>query len=94
MADSSKGRTGSDGRFGARYGRVARKRVAEIEEEMNDDHECPECGAAAVSRDGTGIWECGRCGHRYTGGTYRPTTPGGTEVVRSIRAAIGDEDDE
>ena len=44
MAEGKKGRTGSAGRFGARYGRVARKRVAEIESDMNDDHTCPECG--------------------------------------------------
>ena len=30
------GRTGSAGRFGARYGRVARRRVAEIEAGMRE----------------------------------------------------------
>ncbi len=95
MAEQKKkGRTGSAGRFGARYGRVARRRVAEIEAEMREDHACPECGEPRVERQGTGIWECGKCGHRFTGGTYRPSTPGGTAVRRSIRAALADEDED
>jgi large subunit ribosomal protein L37Ae len=94
MAEDTQGRTGSAGRFGARYGRVARKRVAEIEAEMNADHTCPECDTDAVDRQGTGIWECHSCGHQYTGGAYKPETPAGQTVQRSIRAALTDDDDE
>lgn len=85
---SNQGRTGSAGRFGARYGRVARRRVMEIEAEMNKDHACPDCGTDAVDRQGTGIWQCGKCGHKFAGGTYSPETPGGKSVRRSIRAAL------
>ena len=85
-----RGTVGSAGRFGARYGRVARRRVAEIEAEKNDDHTCPDCGSDAVDRKGTGIWACGRCGYTFAGGTYRPETPGGRQVRRSIRAALSD----
>jgi large subunit ribosomal protein L37Ae len=90
----NRGRTGSAGRFGARYGRVARRRVAEIESEMESDHACPACGEPRVERAGTGIWECGACGYRYTGGTYTPETPGGKTVTRSIRAALAEDDEE
>ena len=92
MADN-KSTTGSAGRFGARYGRVARRRVAEIEAEMHEDHECPACGEHDVDRTGTGIWECGACGHAFTGGAYTPETPGGRTVTRSIRAALADDDE-
>jgi large subunit ribosomal protein L37Ae len=85
-----RGTVGSAGRFGARYGRVARRRVAEIEADMNDDHTCPDCGSDAVAREGTGIWACGRCDYTFAGGTYRPETPGGRQVRRSIRAALSD----
>lgn len=88
------GRTGSAGRFGARYGRVARRRVAEIEGNMRADHACPECGEPRVDRNGTGIWECGDCGYTFTGGAYTPETPGGKTVRRSIRAALAEEGDE
>ncbi|PSQ16591.1 50S ribosomal protein L37ae [Halobacteriales archaeon QS_8_69_26] len=94
MASQGGRRTGSAGRFGARYGRVARRRVAEIEDEMRDDHNCPDCGAPRVERQGTGIWECSRCGYAFAGGTYRPETPGGKAVRRSIRAALAEESDE
>ncbi|AWB26783.1 50S ribosomal protein L37ae [Halococcoides cellulosivorans] len=90
MANAS---SGSAGRFGARYGRVARRRVDEIESEMNADHECPDCGDERVGRAGTGIWECDACGHRFTGGAYRPETPAGKTVGRSIRAALGEDED-
>ncbi|AKH97069.1 50S ribosomal protein L37ae [Halanaeroarchaeum sulfurireducens] len=93
-ASQRAGDTGSAGRFGARYGRVARRRVSEIESDMHEDHVCPSCGSAAVSRNGTGIWECGRCGHKYTGGAYRPETPGGRAVRRSIRTALSAEESE
>ncbi|KZN24635.1 50S ribosomal protein L37Ae [Haladaptatus sp. R4] len=92
MAEDSKSRTGSAGRFGARYGRVARKRISEIEADMNENHTCPDCGSDTVDRQGTGIWECGRCGYTFAGGTYRPQTPAGQTVKRSIRAALADDE--
>ena len=87
-------KAGSAGRFGARYGRVARRRVADIEADTNAEHACPECGEARVERAGTGIWECENCGHAFTGGAYRPDTPGGRTVSRSIRAALAEEGEE
>jgi large subunit ribosomal protein L37Ae len=89
---NQRGKTGSAGRFGARYGRVARRRVAEIEREMRADHECPDCGEDRVERQGTGVWECGYCGYTYTGGAYQPETPAGRTVGRSIRAALADDE--
>ncbi|MBS3761641.1 50S ribosomal protein L37ae [Halodesulfurarchaeum sp.] len=95
MSESDRSRrTGSAGRFGARYGRLARRRVAEIEADMHADHVCPECGSEAVDRKGSGIWECGSCGYKYAGGAYRPETPGGQAVTRSIRTALSEGDGE
>ncbi|MFB6271110.1 MAG: 50S ribosomal protein L37ae [Halobacterium sp.] len=91
---AKKGSTGSAGRFGARYGRVSRRRVSEIEDEMNDEHVCPDCGSDAVSRQGTGIWQCAKCNYKYAGGAYKPETPGGRTVSRSIRAALGESEED
>ena len=93
MAKERARQTGSAGRFGARYGRVARRRVKEIEAEMNEKHACPECGADAVSRQGTGIWQCRKCDYKYAGGAYRPETPGGRAVKRSIRTALAEDEE-
>jgi large subunit ribosomal protein L37Ae len=80
--------TGSAGRFGARYGRVARRRVAEIER----DTENATVDGDSVKRTGTGIWVNEETGETFTGGAYRPETPAGKTVKRSIRAAIGDDE--
>ncbi|MFB6130320.1 MAG: 50S ribosomal protein L37ae [Salinigranum sp.] len=91
MAEKMKARkTGSAGRFGARYGRVARRRVSEIEADMND----ATVDGDSVTRVGTGIWKNEETGEVFAGGSYRPTTPGGRQVRRSIRAALSGEDDE
>ena len=85
---AKKGNTGSAGRFGARYGRVARRRVAEIEEDTNN----ATVDGDSVKRIGTGIWVNEETGETFTGGAYRPETPAGKTVKRSIRAAIGEEE--
>lgn len=90
MADSKASKVGSAGRFGARYGRVARRRVKEIEAEMRDS----KVDGDDVKRIGTGIWKNERTGEVFTGGAYRPQTPGGRQVTRSIRAALSTESDE
>ena len=87
---ANKGKVGSAGRFGARYGRVARRRVSEIE----DDMENAEVDGDSVTRIGTGIWKNDETGEVFTGGAYRPETPAGRTVQRSIRAALADDSDE
>ncbi|OVE84795.1 eL43 family ribosomal protein [Natronolimnobius baerhuensis] len=85
---SQKGTVGSAGRFGARYGRVARRRVSEIEADMQS----AEVDGDSVTRVGTGIWKNEETGEVFTGGAYRPETPAGRTVKRSIRAALGEDD--
>jgi large subunit ribosomal protein L37Ae len=82
-------KTGSAGRFGARYGRVNRRRVAEIEANMED----ATIDGDPVTRTETGIWVNEETGEKFAGGAYRPQTPGGWAVQRSIRIAM-DEDTE
>ncbi|MBB6647551.1 50S ribosomal protein L37ae [Halobellus ruber] len=84
MADNEARSTGSAGRFGARYGRVARRRVKEIEAATRD----AKVDGDSVTRVEPGIWRNDETGELFTGGTYRPQTPGGTQVRRSIRAAL------
>lgn len=79
-------RTGSAGRFGARYGRVARRRVAEIEADTRE----ATVDGDEVTRVGTGIWVNEETGEKFTGGAYRPETPAGKTVVRSIRTALSE----
>ena len=88
MAPQQKGSVGSAGRFGARYGRVARRRVSEIEAGMQS----AEVDGDDVTRIGTGLWRNEETGEVFAGGAYRPETPGGKTVRRSIRAALAEDE--
>ncbi|RJX44241.1 50S ribosomal protein L37ae [Halonotius aquaticus] len=89
MAEDKARSTGSAGRFGARYGRVSRKRVKEIEAGMQD----AEVDGDDVTRVGTGIWVNEETGEKFTGGAYKPQTPGGQQATRSIRAALAEDEE-
>ena len=84
----AKRKVGSAGRFGARYGRISRRRVQEIEDDMRNS----QVDGDDVKRVGTGIWVNEETGETFTGGAYRPVTPAGRTVRRSIRAALADEE--
>ena len=88
MSDD-RARTGSAGRFGARYGRVTRRRVADIEREMEN----AQVDGDDVTRLSTGVWVNEETGEKFTGGAYKPETPAGRTATRSIRAALGEDDE-
>ena len=91
---TAKGRkTRSAGRFGVRYGTRTRKLIADIEGRGHEPHRCPRCGQTSVSRQGTGIWGCRKCGYTFAGGAYIPHTPLNRMANRAIeKARSGDED--
>ena len=76
--------TGSAGRFGCRYGRFVRKRVADIEAISRSLHRCPKCDMESVQRRGTGIWVCRKCNYKFAGGAYQPQTPAMKIAQRAI----------
>ena len=79
-------KVGSSGRFGPRYGGVMRKAVATIEKVQKAAHPCGKCGAIAVYRTQTAIWECQKCGDMFAGGAYAPQTGAGIGAVSALRA--------
>jgi large subunit ribosomal protein L37Ae len=78
-------KAGSAGRFGARYGALARKQVATIERVQRARHPCDRCGAEAVKRLSTGIWKCRKCSYEFAGGAYVPRTGAGFGARKAIR---------
>lgn len=64
---------GSAGRLGPRYGTKIRKRIVEVERKLKQDYRCPSCGAVKVRRSGPSIWQCRRCGAKFTGAAYTPS---------------------
>ena len=61
---------GSVKRFGARYGRRVKHRLAKIESVQRGKHKCPYCHAQKVKRVAAGIWNCKKCGAKFTGKAY------------------------
>ncbi len=57
-------------RFGVRYGRTIREKVAKIEDELKKKHPCPYCSAVKVKRVASGIWCCRKCNTKFTGAAY------------------------
>ena len=55
---------------------------------MRAPHECPQCHIARVKRVSVGIWLCHRCGFKFAGGAYAPTTKLGQIAERASRAGV------
>ena len=81
-------KVGPSGSFGTRYGTVARKRYATIITNLKTPHECPQCHVIAVRRMSVGVWLCKRCGFKFAGGAYSPTTKLGEIAERASRAGV------
>lgn len=84
MGDMKK--SGPAASFGSRYGTVVRKRYIDIVTQLRRRHECPRCHFKTVTRLSVGIWHCGKCGLRFSGGAYVPTTKLGEIARRAIKA--------
>ena len=59
----------SAGRFGARYGRSVRTKIAEIESVQRKKQKCIFCNGRA-RRISKAIWVCDKCNKKFAGHTY------------------------
>ncbi len=57
-------------RFGPRYGRHLKEKVAEIEKGYKGRHKCPYCNKKGAKRAAIGIWFCKLCKTKFTGRAY------------------------
>jgi len=74
----------SAGKFGAKFGVSIRARWLKVAEKQKKRFDCPNCGFKKVKRRATGIFECGKCGNKFAGGAYFPTTLTGAIVNKMI----------
>lgn len=61
---------GSVKRFGSRYGRKPKKKLAKVESVLRKKQKCPYCNKFQVKRVSTGIWQCKKCNTKFTGKAY------------------------
>jgi large subunit ribosomal protein L37Ae len=81
-------KVGLAGGFGARYGTVARRQYVEIVTGLRSKHECPRCKFQTVKRFSVGVWHCRKCGFKFAGGAYTPTTKLGEIAARATRGLM------
>ena len=65
-------KVGTSGRYGVRYGKTLKVKVATIERQQKKKHKCPECGKNQVKRVSLGIYQCNKCNHKFAGKAYIP----------------------
>lgn len=63
-------KTGSSGRFGARYGKTIRKKIKVIEELQKKKQFCPYCRTKKAKRLSMGIFLCNKCSSKFTAKAY------------------------
>ena len=60
----------STNRYGARYGKTTKKKIAMAEKGYRGKNKCPYCKKVGVKRVATGIWYCAKCDSRFTARAY------------------------
>ena len=66
-------KVGTAGRFGPRYGKKIREKLADMEKIQKKRHVCPVCNMPYVKRVSSGIWKCKKCGTKFAGLAYYPS---------------------
>ncbi len=57
-------------RFGVRYGRTVKFKLAKIEKQQRKPQICPYCDKPKAKRIVAGIYECKKCNAKFTGRAY------------------------
>ncbi|MFH1585399.1 MAG: 50S ribosomal protein L37ae [archaeon] len=63
-------KTGSAGRYGARYGKKVRQKLVKVETKQRIKQKCPLCKKPGAKRLSKGIWMCKKCNKKFAGDTY------------------------
>jgi large subunit ribosomal protein L37Ae len=71
-------------RYGTRYGRTIRERLADIEAGYRGKHKCPQCNYTTVTRKAAGIWQCSKCNVKFTSRAFALTKP---TPVKNVQAS-------
>ena len=56
--------------YGTRYGPRVRKKYQEMATKSKGPHKCPYCSYEKVRRVAVGIWNCKKCGSKFTNKAY------------------------
>ena len=79
---------GATAKYGSRYGVSVRRRAGAAIKKKSRKYTCPVCHYQKVTRQVAGIWECKKCGHKFSGGTWEPFTRATDANTRVIRRGM------
>ncbi len=84
---------GSAKRFGSRYGRKIRDKVAMVEKERKKKHKCPYCHKiGGIKRIAVGIWNCTKCESKFTAKAYTISKKRTKKPVADKKKVVEEED--
>jgi large subunit ribosomal protein L37Ae len=63
-------KVGAAGRFGVRYGLTVKEKWLEVEKKRKKRQKCLFCNKLGCKRLAKGLWECKKCGKKFTAGAY------------------------
>ncbi|MFW6013643.1 MAG: hypothetical protein ACOCQG_00560 [Candidatus Nanoarchaeia archaeon] len=78
-------------RFGPRYGKRTRERLAKIESMSKINHKCPYCSYESAKRVANGIFYCKKCSSKFTGRAYMPIKQKTVKHVKQKKIEFEDE---
>tara|TARA_B100000902_G_scaffold33115_2_gene39676 strand:- start:18881 stop:19249 length:369 start_codon:yes stop_codon:yes gene_type:complete len=81
-------KAGATAKFGPRYGVSVRRRAGSALKKKSRNYTCPVCQYQKVTRKVSGIWECKKCSHKFTGGVWEPFTRATDANNRIIRRGM------
>ena len=81
-------KSGATAKFGARYGVSVRRRAGSAIAKKSKFYTCPKCQYTKVRRQVAGIWECKKCGYKFSGGVWEPFTRASDANNRIIRRGL------
>lgn len=81
-------------RFGVRYGRTVKFRLAKIEKAQKKLQPCPYCEQQKAKKLFTGVYLCKKCGAKFTGRAFFLTKPEEIEEGKEAPKAAEEAEEE
>jgi large subunit ribosomal protein L37Ae len=80
---------GIAGRFRTSYGNSIKYRWKDVMDKLKSEQKCPKCHTKLRNmRLFVGVWQCRKCGAKFTGGAWTTETTKGKDSKRIIQSIL------
>lgn len=80
-------------RYGVRYGRTVKFKLAKIEKQQKAPQVCPYCDRPKAKRAFAGVYECKKCGSKFTSRAYIVAKKAPTLAIVEEEAPVIEEEE-